>query len=92
MNTIASGHSKHNLIAEACGFPTRLTLVFSDTSHVSEFEQKSLFIQELLNHGIICNGGAMVCYEHSDDDIELVTKVIYQAVKKVAKHISGERT
>jgi glutamate-1-semialdehyde 2,1-aminomutase len=61
--------------ARAAGHPSWTFLLFADTPACSQWEIKTLFMQEVLARGILSLGTHNVTYAHTDDDVDRLLRV-----------------
>jgi glutamate-1-semialdehyde 2,1-aminomutase len=61
-------------------------LLFQDTDSYSQWELKTLFLQEVFARGILCIGTHNMSYAHTDEDVEKLLKV-YDEVFVVIKEV-----
>jgi len=61
--------------ARTTGHPSWSFLLFSDTPACSQWEIKTLFMQEIQARGILCLGTHNVSYAHSDADVARLMQV-----------------
>jgi glutamate-1-semialdehyde 2,1-aminomutase len=68
---------KHGVggFARTSGHPSWTFLQFADTPSCSQWEIKTLFMQEVLARGILSLGTHNVTYAHSDDDVAKLLRV-----------------
>jgi glutamate-1-semialdehyde 2,1-aminomutase len=59
----------------ATGHPSWTFLLFADTATCSQWEVKTLFMQEVLARGVLSLGTHNVTYAHSDDDVAKLMRV-----------------
>ena len=69
--------AKHGIggFARTSGHPSWTFLPVSDTPSCSQWEIKTLFMQEVLARGILSLGTHNVTYAHSDDDVAKLLRV-----------------
>lgn len=70
-------HDVTHLLATA-GHPAWNFLVFKDTEHYSQWEIKSLWMQEIQLRGVLCLGTHNMNYAHTVPDIEKILEVYDQ--------------
>ena len=82
---------------ECVGLPPRTVITFKDSSE--SLALKSLFQQECLKRGLLTAGYHVLCYSHSDQDIDYtlrvyrtVLEILSQAVREgdVAERLEGK--
>ncbi len=61
-------------------------LIFKDSDIYTQWELKTLFLQEVLSRGIMTVGSHNMSYAHSDDDIARLLKV-YSDVFRIAQEV-----
>lgn len=83
-------HSLHNFI-EIKGKPPWTLLLFKDYGEVTSWEIKSLFMQEMLERGLLISAGHNISYSHSDDDIKKLLDS-YNAVFSILRRAVEERS
>jgi glutamate-1-semialdehyde 2,1-aminomutase len=68
---------KHGIghFAKAAGHPSWTFLLLSDTPNHSQFEIKTLFLQETLARGVMTLGMHNMNYAHSDEDLDRLFRV-----------------
>jgi glutamate-1-semialdehyde 2,1-aminomutase len=66
-------------VLSASGHPTWSFLLISDTPRYSQWEIKTLLLQELFARGILCIGTHNLSYAHTDEDIERLLAVYDEA-------------
>jgi glutamate-1-semialdehyde 2,1-aminomutase len=62
-------------ILSISGNPTWTFISFKDTNNYSQWQIKSLFLQEVFNKGILTFGTHNMSYSHSDDDVKCLLNV-----------------
>ena len=69
--------AKHGIggFARTSGHPSWTFLQFADTTNCSQWEIKTLFMQEVLARGILSLGTHNVTYAHSDGDVAALLRV-----------------
>ena len=72
------------------GYAPRTVASFRDRSGNTDFELKSLFVQECLRRGIIFSGTHLPNYSHTDADIERTLTVYNEVMAEVADAIETE--
>lgn len=82
---------KHNLedILSISGKDCWSFLMFKDTSVYSQWEIKTLFLQEVFARGIITVGTHNMSYTHSDDDISRLLQVydeVFRTIRDVVEN------
>jgi glutamate-1-semialdehyde 2,1-aminomutase len=77
---------KHNLqqIISLAGHPTWSFLLFQDTATYSQWQMKTLFMQEVFKRGILSYGTHNMSYAHEDHDITRLLQV-YDEVFPILK-------
>ncbi len=66
------------------GLPVWSFLLFKDGGGCSQFEIKSLFLQEIFSRGILCIGTHNLSYAHTSEDIERLL-MVYDEVFPILK-------
>ncbi|MBF0137325.1 MAG: aminotransferase class III-fold pyridoxal phosphate-dependent enzyme [Magnetococcales bacterium] len=66
------------------GLPVWSFLIFRDARDCTQWEIKSLFMQEIFSRGILCLGTHNISYSHTIDDIDYLLSV-YDAVFPILK-------
>ena len=72
------------------GYAPRTVVSFRDSSGNTDFELKSLFIQECLRRGILFSGTHLPNYTHTDADIERTLTVYNEVMAEVADAVETE--
>ena len=82
---------KHNLadVLSISGKECWLFLIFKDSDIYSQWELKTLFLQEVFARDILTIGTHNMSYAHSDDDISQLFKV-YDEVFSIIKEVVGK--
>ena len=82
------------------GLPAHSAFYFFDTEGNESLEMKSLFQQELLKRGILTIGVHIICFSHSDEDVNQTLeaygdamRVLRQAIDEgdIEKYLEGGR-
>jgi glutamate-1-semialdehyde 2,1-aminomutase len=66
-------------------------LLFKDTGPYSQFELKTLFLQEIFSRGILTLGGHNMSYSHTDDDIMQLLHA-YEEVFEILSEVREKKT
>ncbi len=84
---------KHNLenVLSITGKDCWSFLIFKDTDVYSQWELKTLFLQEVFARGVLTLGTHNMSYAHSDEDISKLLKV-YDEVFGVIKDIVEKKS
>jgi len=77
-------------VLSTCGKPCWSFLVFKDTNICSQWELKTLFLQEVFARGILTIGTHNMSYAHSDKDVERLLQV-YDDVFAIIKEVTEKR-
>lgn len=72
--------------AELKGNPARSILVFKDCDGTEDVITKTVFLQEVIKHGVFMGVPIFPCVSHSDEDVEQTLFAIGQALKYIQKH------
>jgi glutamate-1-semialdehyde 2,1-aminomutase len=69
--------AKHGLgdVLSVCGHPAWSFILFRDANGVSQWSTKTLFMQEVMERGILTFGSHNLSYAHSDADIDRLLAV-----------------
>ena len=83
---------KHGLgnVLSVCGRACWSFLSFKDTEAYSQWELKTLFLQEIFARGILVIGSHNISYAHSDADISKLLEA-YNAVFSILKEVMVKR-
>jgi glutamate-1-semialdehyde 2,1-aminomutase len=65
-------------------------LLFQDTSTYSQWEMKTLFLQEIFSRGLLAIGTHNMSYAHSDDDIHRLL-IVYDEVFAILREVTEEK-
>ena len=76
---------------QCIGFPPRLSIFFKDREGKEGLMLKSLFQQECIKRGILFAGGHVVCFKHSNSDINYTLKVYRTALGILKEAIARNR-
>jgi glutamate-1-semialdehyde 2,1-aminomutase len=71
VNSLIREHALDTIIGIA-GKPPWSLLIFNDHETATSWEIKSLFIQEMLERGILITSGHNISYSHSKEDLEIL--------------------
>ena len=76
-NTVRILIDQHNLsdVLSISGHPAWSFLRISSSGNVDEFAIKTLFMQEMLDGGILCLGSHLLTFSHSDEEINKIIEV-----------------
>ena len=79
---------KHGLqeVLSTCGKPCWSFLIFKDTAGCTQWELKTLFLQEVFARGILIIGSHNMTYAHSDSDISRLL-MVYDEVFAMIKEV-----
>ncbi|MEN6348809.1 MAG: aminotransferase class III-fold pyridoxal phosphate-dependent enzyme, partial [Syntrophomonas sp.] len=80
--------AEHELesIFSLAGLPVWSFIIIQDTETYSQWELKTLFMQEMLARGILTLGNHNISYSHSDEDISKLLNA-YSEVLPLIKHV-----
>ncbi len=76
---------------KVCGHPAWSFLIFSDTLPYTQFELKTLWMQEILQRGIFSFGSHNMSYAHNDADVKKLLSV-YDEVFPIIKRAIHEKS
>ncbi len=65
------------------GHPSWKLFQFSDHPHGSKEAVKTLFLKEMISHGVLAAGSHNICYAHNQADIEQVLAAYDAALEKI---------
>ncbi len=84
---------KHNVsdFMDIVGFPTCPALVIKDTEKYSQWEIRTLLLQELFERGILFIGTHNINYSHTDQDIEILLKTYDEVFQILFDAVSNNR-
>ena len=85
INTLIDKHGLQDVLS-TCGKSCWSFLLFKDTAVCSQWELKTLFLQEVFARGVLTLGSHNMSYAHCDDDIQNLLSV-YDAVFTILKDI-----
>ena len=74
-------------VLSTCGKPCWSFLIFKDTAGCTQWELKTLFLQEVFARGLLTVGTHNMSYTHSDEDIQKLVD-IYDAVFAILKDVA----
>jgi len=81
---------ENNVNAEILGLPVRSALVFKDEKNKQSNLLKSIFLQELIQNGILFGPGAIfTSYSHSTKDMNFTIQKLEKCLKIIQKGISS---
>jgi hypothetical protein len=80
-----------DVACELVGPDPRLTFAFRDAGGVPWEEQRMLFVQECLKHGVITNGNLLPSYALTDDAVERTLAAFGKALEAVARSVAASR-
>lgn len=78
-------YSLENILS-ICGHPSWSFLIFKNTDLYSNWELKSLFLQEVLKRGVLTLGTHNMSYSHGEEEINFVLKV-YDEIFPILKDV-----
>lgn len=90
VNTLIRKHNLENVLS-ITGKDCWSFLIFKDTDVYSQWELKTLFLQEVFARGVLTLGTHNMSYTHSDEDISKLLKV-YDEVFGVIKDVVREKS
>ena len=90
VNTLIRKHNLENVLS-ITGKDCWSFLIFKDTDVYSQWELKTLFLQEVFARGVLTLGTHNMSYAHSDEDISKLLKV-YDEVFGVIKDVVREKS
>lgn len=90
VNTLIRKHNLENVLS-ITGKDCWSFLIFKDTDVYSQWELKTLFLQEVFARGVLTLGTHNMSYAHSDEDISKLLKV-YDEVFGVIKDVVREES
>jgi glutamate-1-semialdehyde 2,1-aminomutase len=90
VNTLIRKHNLENVLS-ITGKDCWSFLIFKDTDVYSQWELKTLFLQEVFASGVLTLGTHNMSYAHSDEDISKLLKV-YDEVFGVIKDVVREKS
>lgn len=93
INTLIDKHRLQDVLS-TCGKSCWSFLLFKDTDVCSQWELKTLFLQEALARGVLTLGTHNMSYAHSDDDIQNLLSVndaVFAILKDVVENGSLKR-
>lgn len=90
VNTLIRKHNLENILS-ITGKECWSFLIFKDTDVYSQWELKTLFLQEVFARGILTLGTHNMSYAHSDEDISKLLKV-YDEVFGVIKDVVEKKS
>lgn len=73
------------------GNPTWSFLLFKDCANYSQWDIKTLFLQEMFKLGILTIGTHNMCYSHSDDDLEKLFSAYDEVIPKLGEGVRNKR-
>ena len=76
---------------QCIGFPPRHSIFFKNRDGKEDLILKSLFQQECIKRGILFVGAHVVCFKHSDNDINYTLKVYRTALEILKEAIAQNR-
>ncbi len=88
VNTLIRKHNLENVLS-ITGKDCWSFLIFKDTDVYSQWELKTLFLQEVFARGVLTLGTHNMSYAHSDEDITSLLNV-YNEVFELLKEIIEE--
>jgi glutamate-1-semialdehyde 2,1-aminomutase len=77
-------------VLEVVGKPCWSLLQIKDCAPYTSWQLKTLFLQEVLERGVLTGGAHNVCYAHSAEDIDRVVAVYREVFAIIAAVISGD--
>jgi glutamate-1-semialdehyde 2,1-aminomutase len=86
-------HQMHHIVSLS-GHPSWSFLLFKDVSPYSQWQIKTLFLQEMFSRGILTLGTHNMSYAHSDTDIERLLAVydeVFAILKDAVDHQSLDK-
>jgi glutamate-1-semialdehyde 2,1-aminomutase len=72
-----------------CGSPTWSFLTFADAAGCSQWEIKTLFLQEVLARGVLTMGLHIMSYAHGDAEVRQLLKVYDEVLPILKKAVDG---
>lgn len=77
---------------KVAGHPAWTFLVFSDVKQMSQWELKTLFLQEAFAAGILTFGTHNISFAHSEEDLKMLSAAYTRAFKAVRSAIDSNST
>lgn len=71
MDGVSSLIAEHHLqdVFGLAGHPSWSFLTIADTQRYTQFQIRTLFLQEMFSRGVLINASHNICYAHSDEDV-----------------------
>jgi glutamate-1-semialdehyde 2,1-aminomutase len=89
VNNIIEQYKAHDWLS-ICGHPSWSFFIIQDKGIYSAIELKSLYLQNMLNNGILINASHNLSYAHKKADIENLLEIYQQTIKLLVDTIVQE--
>lgn len=77
-------------ILSVSGHPTWSFLLIKDHNYYDAFTIRTLFMQEMMDNGILTLGSHLLSYAHSDDDIDAIVAAYKSFLKKLSTGLEAQ--
>ncbi len=89
VNNIIEQYKAHDWLS-ICGHPSWSFFIIQDKGIYSAIELKSLYLQNMLNNGVLINASHNLSYAHKKADIENLLEIYQQTIKLLVDTIVQE--
>ena len=89
LTAIISNNNAGNILSVS-GHPTWSFLLIKDTAPYTQWQIKTLFMQEMLARGILTFGSHNINYSHSDDDVKKLLAVYGEVIPMLVTGVNDQ--